>query len=56
MTIMDIYLPADFYALRETLNDWRDAGTSFEPAQSPATTVDSPNESNACTDPDWRVF
>jgi hypothetical protein len=29
---MDLYLPADFYALRENLHDWRDAGTSTEPA------------------------
>ena len=50
---MDIYLPADFYALRENLHDWRDAGTSTEPTQSQPR---STNEHNDCADPDWRVL
>jgi hypothetical protein len=53
MTIMDIYLPADFYALRENLHDWRDAGTSTEPAQLQSRSTD---ENNDCADPDWRVL
>ena len=52
MTIMDIYLPADFYALRENLHDWRDAGTSTEAIQPQ---LHSADERNECADPDWRV-
>jgi hypothetical protein len=53
MTIMDIYLPADFYALRENLHDWRDAGTSVDTARLQLSPTD---ERNGCADPDWRVF
>ncbi|MEP6485284.1 MAG: hypothetical protein ABJB01_12615 [Rudaea sp.] len=49
---MDIYLPADFYALRADLNDWRDVGTSTEPEQS----ADRCGDRNACADPSWKVF
>ena len=48
---MDNYLPADFYALRENLHDWRDAGTSVEPTQPRLA-----DEHNDCADPDWRVL
>ncbi len=50
---MDIYLPADFYALREILHDWRDAGTSTEPVQPQPCPTD---DRNGCADPDWRVL
>ena len=50
---MDIYLPADFYALRENLHDWRDAGTSTEAIQSQPRPADERNE---CADQDWRVL
>jgi hypothetical protein len=53
---MDIYLPADFYALRENLNDWRDAGTSVESMQSSELHSCSTIELNSCADPNWRVF
>ena len=46
---MDIYLPNDFYALREDLPDWRDApedGTA-EPKS------DSRDES---ADPNWKTL
>jgi hypothetical protein len=51
MTIMDIYLPADFYALRENLHDWRDA--SNEPMQPPPCPTDKRDD---CADPEWRVL
>jgi hypothetical protein len=56
MTTMDIYLPADFYALRENLHDWRDAGTSVESMQSSELHSCSTIEPNSCADPNWRVF
>jgi hypothetical protein len=51
---MDIYLPADFYALRADLNDWRDAGTSADIEKSAQGTIDSPDQGEA--DPNWRVL
>lgn len=53
---MDNYLPADFYALRKDLHDWRDAGTSVEPTQSSESHSGSTIEPNGCADPNWRVF
>ncbi|MDR3386697.1 MAG: hypothetical protein P4L92_06545 [Rudaea sp.] len=55
---MDVYLPADFYRLRDNLHDWRDA-----PAADPEQWL-APREnctaihavSDACADPLWRVF
>ncbi len=51
---MDIYLPADFYALRDDLNDWRDAGTSSDSEKSAEGTIDSPDQGDA--DPYWKVL
>jgi hypothetical protein len=51
---MDIYLPADFYALRCDLNDWRDAGTSIGAEKSADRTIDPPDQGEA--DPNWRVL
>ncbi len=51
---MDIYLPADFYALRADLNDWRDSGTSAESAKSAEGSIESPDQGEA--DPNWRVL
>ncbi len=53
---MDIYLPADFYALRETLEEWRDAGTLTESMQSAHANAPSTKGPNGCADPTWRVF
>jgi hypothetical protein len=56
---MDVYLPADFYRLRDDLRDWRDAPASdlehsrkigTEPA---ACGTESRND---CADPLWKVF
>jgi len=51
---MDIYLPADFYALRDDLNDWRASGTSTEDEKSAQGPTDSPDQDEA--DPNWRVL
>ena len=51
---MDIYLPADFYALRCELNDWRDAGTSGDIEKSADGTTESPDQGEA--DPNWKVL
>jgi hypothetical protein len=51
---MDIYLPADFYALRDGLNDWRDSGTSTDTAKSAEGSIESPDQGEA--DPNWRVL
>ncbi len=51
---MDIYFPADFYALRSDLNDWRALGTSPDSAKSADRTVHSPDQGDA--DPSWQVI
>jgi hypothetical protein len=51
---MDIYLPADFYALRADLNGWRDAGTSTDIEKSVDRTMASPDQGEA--DPNWKVL
>jgi hypothetical protein len=51
---MDIYLTADFYALRCDLNDWRDSGTSTETGKSAEGPNESPDQGEA--DPNWRVL
>lgn len=51
---MDIYLPADFYALRADLNDWRDVGTSIDIEKSAERTIPSPDQGEA--DPNWKVL
>jgi hypothetical protein len=55
---MDVYLPADFYRLRDDLPDWRDvssacAGTEKSSEQRGVPVTD---KANACADPQWRVF
>jgi hypothetical protein len=54
---MDVYLPADFYRLRDDLHDWRDASSS-DSDQSRKIDRDSmcPESRNDCADPFWRVF
>ena len=56
---MDVYLPADFYRLREDLRDWRDA-PSVDPGKShtleKASAEFNADSRNACADPLWRVF
>jgi hypothetical protein len=56
---MDVYLPADFYRLREDLRDWRDASSvdlekprTFEKVSAEF----NADSRNACADPLWRVF
>jgi hypothetical protein len=51
---MDIYLPADFYALRCDLNDWRDSGTSTDTEKSAVGKIESPDQGDA--DPYWKVL
>ena len=51
---MDIYLPADFYALRDDMNEWRTLGTSTDSAKSADRTVHAPDQGDA--DPSWRVI
>ena len=56
---MDIYLPADFYALRDDLNDWRDSGTSTETGKSADGATESSHQAMADqgeVDPNWRVL
>jgi hypothetical protein len=56
---MDIYLPADFYALRDDLNDWRDSGTSADTGKSADSAIDSSHKAMADrgeADPNWRVL
>jgi len=51
---MDIYLPNEFYELREDLPDWRDASSCervLEKAGDEKTAG-----ADACADPSWRVF
>ena len=47
---MDLYLPADFYRLRDDLNDWRDVGAATEPAAE--RTANS--AADTCVDPTWQ--
>jgi hypothetical protein len=51
---MDIYLPADFYALRADLNDWRDTGTSTDIDKSADRAIESPDQGEV--DPNWKVL
>ena len=55
---MDVYLPADFYRLRDDLPEWRDAPENTEKWRAietvPAAT-DSTSR-NECADPMWRVI
>ena len=50
---MDLYLPVDFYQLRNDLPDWRDvpaAGHDSDSKPAAATARD------ACADPQWKVI
>lgn len=50
---MDIYLPSDFYQLRDNLPDWRDAdATHYEAGASRS--VEAPREDSA--DPLWQAI
>ncbi len=55
---MDVYLPADFYRLRDDLPDWRDVSSA---SSGPEKTLDDRStraaaDTNTCADPQWRVF
>ena len=51
---MDIYLPAEFYELRDNLNDWCDA-TPCERVLDKAGDCRAAG-TDTCADPSWRVF
>jgi len=48
---MDVYLPSDFYQLRDDLPDWRDADAGETDT---SRSVDAPRED--CADPLWKVI
>jgi hypothetical protein len=55
---MDVYLPADFYRLRDDLPEWRDAEANTEKWRSVETApaaADSTSR-NECADPLWLVI
>lgn len=49
---MDIYLPSDFYQLRDDLPDWRDT-SPVDDAHDPQAGLRSREDS---ADPLWKVF
>jgi len=51
---MDIYLPNEFYELREDLPDWRDA-SPCERVMEKASDYRAAG-TDTCADPSWRVF
>ena len=51
---MDIYLPNEFYELREDLPDWRDA-PPCEHVLEKASDCRAAG-TDVCADPSWRVF
>ncbi len=55
---MDVYLPADFYHLRDDLPDWRDAPTVCADGEKVCNERQAhhADAENACADPLWRVF
>jgi len=56
---MDVYLPADFYRLREDMYDWRDTPvTDLEKSRTSekASAELDAHSRNACVDPLWSVF
>ena len=55
---MDIYLPTDFYELREDLPDWRDASPCERVLEKTSNLLQDRRavEPDACADPGWRVF
>jgi hypothetical protein len=56
---MDVYLPADFYRLRDDLPEWRDAPETnvekWRPLENVSAAFDSASRSD-CADPLWRVI
>jgi hypothetical protein len=56
---MDVYLPADFYRLRDDLPEWRDApetnAEKWRPLENAPAAFDSISR-DACADPLWRVI
>ena len=56
---MDVYLPADFYRLRDNLHDWRDAPTADTekwPTPHEGFAASHAASADSCADPLWRVF
>ena len=52
---MDIYLPAEFYELREDLREWRDAPPSDHVCDK-TSEAKAAAASDACADPSWKVI
>jgi len=50
---MDIYLPTEFYELRDNLDDWRDASPCEHVLDKAG---DRMAGTDTCADPSWRVF
>ena len=50
---MDLYLPSDFYDLRNDLPDWRDAPATCRDSD-PAHAVAAPQDN--CADPLWKAI
>jgi hypothetical protein len=56
---MDVYLPADFYRLRDDLPEWRDAPETNTEKWRSIETVPGATDStsrNECADPLWQVI
>lgn len=52
---MDLYLPIDFYQLRDDLPDWRDAPPTTHDDDSRCARADAAAR-DGCADPQWKVF
>jgi hypothetical protein len=53
---MDIYLPADFHELHDSVpDDWRDVSSSRPARERPADTLRD-HDPELCADPSWRVI
>ena len=56
---MDVYLPADFYCLRDDLPEWCDppaTDSGFGKMHVEKAPIADTDAMNACADPLWRVF
>ena len=51
---MDLYLPVDFYNLRDDLPDWREAPAPSRETDRTHAADKSPRD--ACADPLWKVL
>ena len=51
---MDLYLPVDFYQLRDDLPDWRDAPAASRETDSRHAPAET-GPRDGCVDPLWKV-